>query len=116
MIEPTESESRAELDRFCEAMIVIHGEMKSVESGNIAAEDSVLRHAPHTAECVSADDWERCYSRSQAGYPVRWLKDFKFWPPVSRLDQAFGDRNLVCTCPDTATYTETHTNTTKSDS
>ena len=104
MIEPTESESRAELDRFCDAMIAIHAEMKDVESGHIAAEDSVLRHAPHTAECVTADNWDRSYLRSQAAYPARWLKDFKYWPPVGRLDQVFGDRNLVCTCPDIATF------------
>ncbi len=109
MIEPTESESRAELDRFCDAMIAIHAEMKNVESGSVAAEDSILRHAPHTAECVSADDWERSYPRSQAGYPVWWLKDFKYWPPVGRLDQAFGDRHLVCTCLDAAAYTEAET-------
>ena len=104
MIEPTESESRAELDRFCDAMIAIHAEMKDVESGHIAAADSVLRHAPHTAECVTADNWDRSYLRSQAAYPAPWLKDFKYWPPVGRLDQVFGDRNLVCTCPDIATF------------
>ncbi|MCH2209817.1 MAG: aminomethyl-transferring glycine dehydrogenase [Fuerstiella sp.] len=104
MIEPTESESQTELDRFCDALIAIHAEMKEVESGKIDAENSVLRHAPHTAECVTTDDWNRSYARSQAAYPAPWLKDFKYWPPVGRLDQAFGDRNLVCTCPDMATY------------
>jgi glycine dehydrogenase len=106
MIEPTESESPAELNRFCEAMIAIHAEMKAVESGSIPAEDSVLRHAPHTAECVTADDWDRGYSRSQAAYPASWLREYKYWPPVNRLDQAFGDRNLVCTCPDVAAYVQ----------
>lgn len=106
MIEPTESESRAELDRFCDAMIAIHGDMKAVESGEVSAEDSVLRHAPHTAEVVSADEWDRSYPRSQAAWPAPWLKEFKYWPPVGRVDQAFGDRNLVCTCPDMSAYEE----------
>jgi glycine dehydrogenase len=106
MIEPTESESREELDRFCEAMITIHGEMKVVESGGVSADDSVLRHAPHTAECVTGDDWDRSYSRSQAAWPAAWLKDYKYWPPVARVDQQYGDRNLVCTCPEVATYVE----------
>ncbi len=106
MIEPTESESIAELDRFCDAMIAIHAEMKAVESGLISAEDSALRHAPHTSECVTADEWDRSYSRSQAVWPAEWLRNFKYWPPVGRVDQVFGDRNLVCTCPDVATYVE----------
>jgi len=104
MIEPTESESREELDRFCDAMIAIHAEMKAVESGDVAAEGSVLRHAPHTAECVTADEWGRGYPRSQAAWPATWLRDYKYWPPVGRVDQQYGDRNLVCTCPDVTTY------------
>lgn len=106
MIEPTESESRAELDRFCDAMIAIHGEMTAVESGAVSADDSPLRHAPHTAADVTADDWDRVYSRTQAAWPAAWLREFKYWPPVGRVDQAFGDRNLVCTCPDVASFSD----------
>ena len=106
MIEPTESESLEELERFCDAMIAIHAEMKMVESGSIPVENSPLRNAPHTAECVTADDWDRPYSRAQAAFPAAWLRDYKYWPPVGRVDQAFGDRNLVCTCPDVEVYAE----------
>ena len=104
MIEPTESESRAEVDRFCDAMIAIHSEMKAVETGKVGAEDSVLRHAPHTAACVTADDWQRSYTRSQAAWPADWLRDHKYWPPVGRVDQQYGDRNLICTCPDMESF------------
>jgi len=104
MVEPTESESREELDRFCDAMIAIHGEMKAVESGDVTADNSVLRHAPHTAECVTADNWDRVYSRSQAAWPATWLREYKYWPPVGRLDQQYGDRNLICTCPEVVNY------------
>lgn len=104
MIEPTESESRAELDRFCEAMEAIHAEMVAVQSGEMEVEASPLRNAPHTAEDVTADDWDRAYSRSQAAWPAAWLRQYKYWPPVGRVDQAFGDRNLVCTCPDVESF------------
>ena len=99
MIEPTESEPRAELDRFCEAMIAIRGEIREVEEGRVKAEDSVLRHAPHTARAVAASDWNRAYSRERAAFPAPWVRESKFWPAAARIDNTFGDRNLVCTCP-----------------
>ena len=106
MIEPTESEARAELDRFCDAMIGIHNEMKAVECGSMSPEDSPLRNAPHTTGCVTVDNWDRAYSRAQAAFPAEWLHEYKYWPPVRQVDQAFGDRNLVCTCPDVEAYAE----------
>ena len=106
MIEPTESESKAELDRFADAMIAIHGEIMDVQEGRIDANNNPLKHAPHTAQVLMADNWDRPYSRQQAAYPAAWLKDFKYWPTVSRIDNVFGDRNLVCTCPDMADFAE----------
>ncbi|MCO4763403.1 MAG: aminomethyl-transferring glycine dehydrogenase [Myxococcales bacterium] len=99
MIEPTESEPKAELDRFCDAMLAIRAEIQAIEDGDIAYTDSALHHAPHPAETVLADTWERAYSREFAAYPVDALRDNKYWPPVSRVDNAYGDRNLVCSCP-----------------
>jgi glycine dehydrogenase len=99
MIEPTESESRAELDRFCDALIAIREEIRSVEQGEQDAQDNPLVNAPHTAEAVSADDWSHAYTRQQAAYPAPWLQAHKYWPPVGRIDNAYGDRNLVCTRP-----------------
>ena len=98
MIEPTESESRAELDRFCDALIAIRGEIKAIEEGRSDRNDNPLRHAPHTAAAVSADAWTHGYSREQAAYPAPWLRESKFWPSVGRVDNPYGDRNLVCTC------------------
>ncbi len=98
MVEPTESESKAELDRFCDAMITIHGELTAIESGNLDKADNPLKRAPHTALAVTGDDWVRPYSRTQAAYPVPWLKDHKFWPSVSRVDNVYGDRNIFCSC------------------
>ena len=98
MIEPTESESREELDRFCEAMIAIHGEIQEVINGDADPENNVLRRAPHTAEVVAGDVWDRPYSRERAAFPVPRLRDHKFWPAVGRIDNVHGDRNLVCTC------------------
>ncbi len=98
MVEPTESESKAELDRFCDAMIAIRNEIREIESGRVDAENNILKHAPHTAESLIAGDWERPYSRKQAAYPSEWTQGSKFWPAVGRLDDAFGDRNLVCSC------------------
>lgn len=106
MIEPTESESKAELDRFADAMIAIHGEIMDVQEGRVDANNNPLKHAPHTAEVLMSDDWDRPYTREQAAYPAPWLKDFKYWPTVSRIDNVFGDRNLVCTCPDMADLVE----------
>ena len=99
MIEPTESESKAELDRFCEAMIGIRKEIKRIETGDLDKEDNMLKNAPHSAEQVTDDNWEHSYSRSEAAYPVESLRANKYWCPVSRVDNAYGDRNLVCSCP-----------------
>ncbi len=99
MVEPTESESKAELDRFVDAMLGIRAEIAAVEGGDVAAADSVLRAAPHDAETVTADEWERAYARSTAAWPVPGLREAKYWPPVSRIDNAYGDKNLQCTCP-----------------
>ncbi|MGB3491122.1 MAG: aminomethyl-transferring glycine dehydrogenase [Elainellaceae cyanobacterium] len=98
MVEPTESESKAELDRFCDAMIAIRNEIREIEEGKVDAENNLLKHAPHTAECLISGDWNRPYSREQAAYPTDWTRDSKFWPAAGRLDDAFGDRNLVCSC------------------
>ncbi len=99
MIEPTESESKAELDRFCEAMEAIHAEILKVEEGTFDALSNPLKMAPHTAEVVVATDWQRAYTREEAAFPLPWVKDNKYWPPVGRIDNVFGDRHLVCTCP-----------------
>ncbi len=104
MIEPTESESPAELNRFCTAMISIREEIQEVIDGRVSAEDSVLRHAPHTAELLVADEWDRMYSRETAAYPVSSLRTNKYFPPVGRIDNAHGDRNLSCTCPPLSAY------------
>jgi glycine dehydrogenase len=104
MIEPTESESLAELDRFCDAMIAIKAEIDDIAAGREALEDSALRHAPHTAEDVVSDDWAHGYSRERAAYPVPGLRGAKYWPPVSRIDAQYGDRNVVCVCPPVKAY------------
>jgi len=104
MIEPTESESKAELDRFCDAMIAIKQEINQVAAGQLELADNPLVHAPHTAAIVSADEWTRNYSRSQAAYPLDSLRENKYWPPVGRLDHVFGDRNLICSCPSISDY------------
>ncbi len=99
MIEPTESESQAELDRFCDAMIQIRKEVQMVEDGTWDAEDNPLKHAPHTAFAIASDDWNHAYSRQIAAYPVPSLKAQKYFPAVGRIDQVYGDRNLICSCP-----------------
>ena len=99
MIEPTESESKEELDRFCEAMISIHGEIDAVISGKVDKKNNVLKNAPHTAQQVVSDQWDRPYSREQAAYPAPWTREHKFWPAIGRIDSVYGDRNLFCTCP-----------------
>lgn len=104
MIEPTESESLAELDRFCDAMISIRNEINAVASGEADADDNALKHAPHTAEAVSADRWEHAYTRRQAAFPVESLRANKYWPPVGRVDNVYGDRNLMCSCPPLSDY------------
>ncbi|MFQ5967806.1 MAG: aminomethyl-transferring glycine dehydrogenase [Acidimicrobiia bacterium] len=106
MIEPTESESMAELERFCEAMISIRQEIAEISEGEVAYEDSLLAHAPHTAEDLIAGDWDRLYSRERAAFPVPSLRTAKYWPPVSRIDAGHGDRNLMCACPPIEAYLE----------
>jgi glycine dehydrogenase len=98
MVEPTESEAKAELDRFCAAMIAIRGEIRAVEEGKLDREDNPLRHAPHTAAVVVSDDWKHKYPRELAAYPLKSLRDAKYWPPVGRADNVYGDRNLFCSC------------------
>ncbi len=105
MVEPTESESLPELDRFCDAMIAIRAEIEQIESGACASEDSPLHQAPHTtADLVG--EWDRAYSREIAVFPTEWTRNRKFWPSVNRIDQAFGDRNLICTCPSMDEFTD----------
>ncbi|BFM40870.1 aminomethyl-transferring glycine dehydrogenase [Synechocystis sp. LKSZ1] len=104
MVEPTESESLAELDRFCEAMIAIYHEAQAIAEGNISPEDNPLKNAPHTAESLICQDWSHSYSREQAAYPAPWSKQYKFWPAVSRIDNAYGDRHLVCSCEGMESY------------
>jgi glycine dehydrogenase len=106
MIEPTESESMEELDRFCDAMISIREEIREIEEGTADREDNVLKHAPHTQRVVTADDWKRSYSREKGAFPLETLKYDKFWPAVSRVDDAYGDRNLVCSCIPMDAYEE----------
>ncbi len=107
MVEPTESEGLAELDRFVEAMISIRGEIEQVARGECDANDNVLKNAPHTAHMLMADQWHHDYSRQAAGFPVARLLQTKYWPPVARVDNAWGDRNLVCACPPVSEYAQT---------
>ncbi len=104
MVEPTESEDLDEIDRFIDAMLVIREEIAAIERGEIAVEKSALRHAPHTADAVVSDIWKRAYSREQAAFPVPSLRQDKYWSPVSRIDNVYGDRNLACTCPPLEAY------------
>ncbi len=106
MIEPTESESKAEIDRFCDAMIAIRGEIAAVESGSMDRANNPLKNAPHTADSIAAAEWNHPYTREQAVYPAaaKWLRVHKYWPPVARVDNAYGDRNLVCSCPPIDAY------------
>ncbi|MEP7079442.1 MAG: aminomethyl-transferring glycine dehydrogenase [Ginsengibacter sp.] len=106
MIEPTESENKEELDKFCEALNSIYGEIKSVESGEADKKDNVLKNAPHTLETITADEWSHAYSRSDAAFPLHYLRENKFWPAVSRVNNTYGDRNLICTCEPIESYVE----------
>jgi glycine dehydrogenase len=106
MVEPTESESKAEVDRFCEAMISIHAEIEAVASGTADRQNNVLKNAPHTAQQVISDKWDRPYSREQAAYPAPWTREYKFWPAVARIDSVYGDRNLICSCPPMEDFAE----------
>ncbi|HET9417914.1 MAG TPA: beta-eliminating lyase-related protein, partial [Chthoniobacterales bacterium] len=99
MIEPTESESKEELDRFCDAMISIHAEIDAVTTGKIDRQNNPLKNAPHTARQIASDKWDRPYSREQAAFPAPWTREHKFWPAVARIDNVYGDRNLFCSCP-----------------
>jgi glycine dehydrogenase len=104
MIEPTESESKAELDRYCDALILIRQEIAEIEEGRLPRDNNPLKHAPHTIDAIAQSEWPHPYSREQAAFPAPWLRDHKFWPTVSRIDSVYGDRNLVCTCPPMDTY------------
>ncbi len=107
MIEPTESENKQELDRFCDAMINIYEEIKLIEQGRSDTTDNVLKNAPHTLAVITADDWAHKYSRSEAAYPLEYLRQNKFWASVSRVNNTYGDRNLICTCEPVSSYAET---------
>ena len=98
MVEPTESESKAELDRFCDAMIAIREEARAIAAGKLDRTNNPIKNAPHTAEVVCSDNWNRPYSREQATYPAAWIRENKFWPSVGRVDNAYGDKNLFCSC------------------
>jgi glycine dehydrogenase len=106
MIEPTESESLAEIDRFCDAMLSIRGEIRLVEEGRSDPINNPLKNAPHTLDEVTADQWDRPYSREQAVWPVASLRADKYWAPVNRVDNVYGDRNLICSCPSIESYLE----------
>jgi glycine dehydrogenase len=99
MIEPTESESKPEIDRFCDAMIGIREEIREIELGILDRQDNPLKNAPHTVLAVTADEWTHGYGRSRAAFPAPWSRDRKFWPSVARIESAYGDRNLICACP-----------------
>jgi glycine dehydrogenase len=106
MVEPTESESKEELDRFCDAMIAIRAEIQAIIEGAADPVDNVLTNAPHTAAAVTADRWSHPYSREQAAFPLPFVRERKFWPSVGRVDNAYGDRNLMCSCPPVSAYHE----------
>jgi glycine dehydrogenase len=106
MIEPTESEAKDELDRFCDALIAIRAEIQEVIDGRADARDNLLKNAPHTAEAVTSDTWTHPYSREQAAYPLPYLRTVKVWPSVARIDNPYGDRNLICACPPIEAFAE----------
>jgi glycine dehydrogenase len=99
MIEPTESEPKHELDRFCDAMISIRAEIEAVATGKIDEQNNPLKNAPHTARQIAAEKWDHPYSREQGAFPAPWTREHKFWPSVARIDNVYGDRNLFCSCP-----------------
>ncbi|MCK9407825.1 MAG: aminomethyl-transferring glycine dehydrogenase [Bacteriovoracaceae bacterium] len=106
MIEPTESEPKGELDRFCDALFHIRKEIAEIEQGKFSKEDNVLHHAPHTASVVMSDEWKHSYSREKAAFPIPWVRAHKFWPSIGRINDTYGDRQLVCSCPPVESYTE----------
>ncbi|RKY90038.1 MAG: glycine dehydrogenase (aminomethyl-transferring), partial [Ignavibacteriae bacterium] len=106
MIEPTESESKAEIDRYCDALISIRNEIRQIEEGKADTDDNLLKNAPHTLQSVIADEWNHSYSREKAAYPLSYIRKNKFWPSVGRIDSAYGDRNLVCACLPVSEYAD----------
>jgi glycine dehydrogenase len=106
MIEPTESESKAELDRFCDALISIREEIREIEMGVADRSDNVLKNSPHPLTRIVSDSWDHKYGREKAAFPASWSREHKFWPSVGRVESAYGDRNLVCSCPPTDSYAE----------
>ena len=109
MIEPTESEDKDELDRFCDAMISISHEIKNIEEGKSDKADNALKNAPHTQHVICADEWKHAYSRQQAAFPLAHNRDNKFWPSIGRVNNTFGDRHLICTCEPVSSYAEEET-------
>jgi len=106
MIEPTESEDKAELNRFCDALLSIREEIKAIEEGKADKKDNVLKHAPHTQVSVCKSQWEHPYTREQAAFPLHYVTLNKFWPSVARVNNTYGDRNLICTCEPVESYME----------
>ena len=106
MVEPTESEAKYELDRFCDAMISIRNEIKEIEAGKADKTDNVLKNSPHTAYEIASDEWKHSYSRQKAAFPTDAVRDNKFWPSVARVDNAYGDRNFMCSCEPIESYME----------
>jgi glycine dehydrogenase len=104
MIEPTESESKAEMDRFVDALVRIRAEIRAIEEGRMDAQNNPLKNAPHTVDQIVAPEWNHPYSREEAAFPAPWVAERKFWPHVARVDNVFGDRNVVCTCPPVEAY------------
>jgi glycine dehydrogenase len=104
MIEPTESESKAEMDRFIDAMITIRQEIEAIRTGKADKKNNPLKNSPHTAEMISENEWTHPYSREEAAYPREWVRAKKFWPSVARIDNVYGDRNLICSCPPIEDY------------
>jgi glycine dehydrogenase len=109
MIEPTESEDKAELDRFCDALLSIRDEIREIEDGRADKKDNPLKNSPHTQFMITANEWDHAYSREQAAFPLEFVKQNKFWPAVARVNNTAGDRNLICVCEPTSSYAETET-------
>jgi glycine dehydrogenase len=106
MIEPTESEDKAELDRFCDALLSIRDEIRAIEEGRMDKTDNPLKNAPHTQQVICADEWNHKYSRKEAAFPLYYVTQNKFWPSVARINNTYGDRNLICTCDPVSSYAE----------